>query len=112
VPISSIDGFIEERGLTRPISLIKIDVQGYELAVCHGMAATIERQAHVAVAVEYMPEALEELGFNPPALLDWFRDRKFGMYSLGKDGELTSGLSAELAAKGYVDLIFSRSKLA
>lgn len=112
VPIIDIDGFVEQRSLTRPICLIKIDVQGYELAVCRGMATTIERQAQVAVAVEYMPEALEELGYNAPALLDWFRDRNFGMYSLGKDGELTCGLSADLATKGYIDLIFSRSKLA
>lgn len=33
------------------------------------------------------------------------------MYLLGKKGELTSGLSDELAAKGYVELIFSREEL-
>ena len=33
------------------------------------------------------------------------------MYSLGKKGELTKGLSGELAEKGYVDLIFSRGEL-
>lgn len=112
VPITSVDGFIEQRELTRPICLIKIDVQGYEFAVCRGMAATLERQTQVAVAVEYTPEALEELGYEAPALLDWFRDRGFGMYSLGRNGMLTRGLSGELAAKGYVDLIFSRTELA
>jgi hypothetical protein len=44
-------------------------------------------------------------------MLDWFREREFTMYSLGKNGELTVGLSDELAAKGYVDLIFSQAPL-
>ena len=112
VPITTVDEFVDQLGLKRPICLIKIDVQGYELAVCRGMAATLEQQAKIAVAVEYMPEALEELGYDAPALLEWFRERGFGMYSLGKNGELTRGLSEELAEKGYIDLIFSRSELA
>jgi hypothetical protein len=33
------------------------------------------------------------------------------MSSLGKNGELIPGLSDELAAKGYVDLVFSRTPL-
>lgn len=112
VPITSVDAFVAQRELTRPVCLIKIDVQGYELAVCRGMSATVDQQKRVAVAVEYMPQALEELGYDAPALLDWFRERQFEMYSLGKRGELTRGLSAELAAKGYIDLIFSRAQLA
>jgi hypothetical protein len=44
-------------------------------------------------------------------MLDWFREREFQMYSLGKNGGLVEGLSDELSAKGYVDLIFSRLPL-
>jgi hypothetical protein len=58
-----------------------------------------------------MPEAMEDLGYRPAEMLDWFRAREFTMYSLGKNGELTSGLSGELAEKGYVDLILSRAAL-
>jgi len=111
VPIISIDEFLVESGRSRPICLIKIDVQGYELAVCRGMGATIAQQRSTAVAVEYMPEAMHDLGYDAEAMLDWFREREFRMYSLGKKGELTKGLSGELAEKGYVDLIFSRSEL-
>ena len=111
VPMTSVDEFLAHRGVTRPICLIKIDVQGYELVVCRGMAATIAHHPHAAVAIEYMPEAMEDLGYSAPALLDWFHEREFRMYSLGKNGELTLGLSRELAEKGYVDLIFSRAEL-
>jgi FkbM family methyltransferase len=41
IPITSVDEFVSDSVAGRPICLIKIDVQGYELAVCRGMAATI-----------------------------------------------------------------------
>jgi hypothetical protein len=63
------------------------------------------------VAIEYMPDAMKELGYDPLAMLDWFREREFRMYSLGKNGDLVEGLSDELSAKGYVDLIFSQAPL-
>jgi FkbM family methyltransferase len=111
VPIISIDEFVAQAGSARPICLIKIDVQGYESAVCRGMTVTVEQQARSAVAIEYMPEAMAALGYDPPTLLDWFAEKGFRMYSLGKDGKLVDGLSDELTTKGYVDLIFSRAPL-
>lgn len=111
IPITSVDEFVAQSVGGRPICLIKIDVQGYEFAVCRGMAATLAQQSRIGVAVEYMPAAMKDLGYDPSAMLDWFREREFRMYSVGKKGKLTSGLSDELGAKGYVDLIFSREEL-
>jgi FkbM family methyltransferase len=111
IPITSVDEFVSDSLAGRPICLIKIDVQGYELAVCRGMAATIAQQRRATVAIEYMPSAMKELGYDPSAMLGWFNERDFRMYSLGKNGDLVEGLSDELAAKGYVDLIFSQAPL-
>jgi FkbM family methyltransferase len=111
VPMVSVDGFLAQREHPQRVCFIKIDVQGYELSVCRGMAATVAREPQVAVAIEYMPQALEDLGYQASSLLDWFHEREFQMYSLGKSGELSRGLSDELARKGYVDLIFSRAPL-
>jgi FkbM family methyltransferase len=111
VPITSIDDFLAGHGHTNPICLIKIDVQGYELAVCRGMAATVANQVNASVAIEYMPEAITDLGYDPLELLDWFRQRNFRMYSLGKNGQLHAGMSSDLTQNGYVDLIFSRRAL-
>ncbi len=106
VPIIPVDQFVSQSGRNRPIRLIKIDVQGYELAVCRGMAQTIAQQPNASVVIEYMPEAMQDLGYDAGELLDWFQEREFKMYSLGRSGKLTPGLSDELAQKGYVDLIF------
>jgi FkbM family methyltransferase len=112
VPIVSVDAFVTQLRTTRPICLIKIDVQGYELSVCQGMAEVVAQNPDASVAVEYMPEAMQDLGYEANALLDWFEQRGFRMYSMGKSGRLTKGMSEELSLKGYVDLIFSRRELA
>ena len=111
VPMTSIDDFLAGQGHTNPISLIKIDVQGYELAVCRGLAATVAREVNASIAVEYMPEAIIELGYDPLELLDWFSQHDFRMYSLRKNGQLHLGMSSDLTQNGYVDLIFSRAAL-
>jgi FkbM family methyltransferase len=111
VPIVSIDEFLSRPSVGRRIRLIKIDVQGYELVVCRGMADVIAQQTNASIAIEYMPEAMQDLGYDASALLNWFQEREFKMYSLGRSGKLSPGLSDELAEKGYVDLIFSRDAL-
>ena len=75
------------------------------------MARTLETMSNAVVAIEYMPESLSALGFDPQALLTWFHQRNFKMYSLGSGGRVTPGLSNELTSKGYLDLIFSRQSI-
>jgi FkbM family methyltransferase len=111
VPMTSIDEFLVGHGHAKSICLIKIDVQGYELAVCRGMAGTIADKPNAIVALEYMPEAMADLGHDPSALLDWFAERNFIIYSLGSKGDLTLGLGPGLDENGYVDLVFSRTEL-
>jgi len=115
VPVTSVDSFAALRGLTG-ISFIKIDVQGYELAVCEGMKRTLEKFPQASIAFEYAPEGMRELGFDPPALLRLFRSAGYGLYILTRSNlQLAPEDGAiELAAKryGYVDLLCSRKKLA
>lgn len=108
VPLTSIDRFLEERHAVTPVRFIKIDVQGYELAVCQGAEGTLKQNPECVVALEYMPEALEELGFRPPDLLDWFAARGYGVQAVHKDGSLTPGLPPDVGPRGYIDLLFSR----
>jgi hypothetical protein len=54
-----------ERERISPVRFIKIDVQGYEPAVCQGMEGTLTANPDCVVSLEYMPEALArgEAGF-------------------------------------------------
>ncbi len=76
VPVTPVDSFVSNRHL-RNISFIKIDVQGYELAVCEGMKDTLERFPETCVCLEDSPDALVELRFEPGKILDFFRSRGY-----------------------------------
>jgi FkbM family methyltransferase len=115
VLVTTLDAFVKSRNL-RKISFIKIDVQGYELAVCEGMKRTLEAFPDACVCFEYMPEALRELGFEPTKLLDFFRARGYQLHVLTR-AELRAvndneELEPFLSGAGYVDLLCSKKLLA
>ena len=111
VAVTSVDNFVEARDLQK-ISFIKIDVQGYELAVCEGMRRTLEKAPSVSIAFEYAPEGMRELGFEPSALLDFFRSRGYRLHILTRHATAVTrdNQEIELAAErtGYVDVLCSR----
>lgn len=106
VPITKIDTFVYEHGPLKQIGFIKVDVQGYELPVCHGMERTLSENPGAVVALEYCPEAVSELGFDPDDLLAWWRSRGYSVSTLERNGTMTRGLSTDLNTSGYVDLLF------
>lgn len=52
VRITTIDGLLEEAQSACPPSLIKVDVEGEEVAVLEGMRQTLDREARPALLVE------------------------------------------------------------
>jgi FkbM family methyltransferase len=111
VALTSIDAFVRDRIAGEDVAFIKVDVQGYEFPVCVGMNDTLLANEKAVVALEYMPEALRQLGFDGPALLEWFSERGYRTYSLKTNGDLERGISNELGLHGYTDLLFSRREL-
>jgi FkbM family methyltransferase len=111
IPVITIDSFVANRGLQN-ISFIKIDVQGYELAVCEGMTNTLERFPDLCVCLEYCPNAMAELGFEPSKLLDFFRINGYKLYTLqsGNPKLLDDSISIQETLKDvdYADLLFSK----
>lgn len=114
VPVTSVDNFVASRSLQN-ISFIKMDVQGYELAVCEGLKDTLERFPQLRVAFEYAPEGLRELGFEPAHLLRFFRTAGFQLHILtrGVIHPPSDDHSINEAAQraGYVDVLCSRKSL-
>lgn len=115
VAATRVDSFVAERKL-RDISFIKIDVQGYELAVCEGMRGTLEKFPELAIAFEYAPHGMRELGFEPSALLEFFRLAGYRLHVLTRAATtlVTDDRAIELAIErsGYVDLLCSKKSLA
>jgi FkbM family methyltransferase len=105
-PLVSIDSFLE----TRPggVSFVKIDVQGYELAVCHGMQNTLRQNPGIAIVLEFTPSAMLGLGFDPSHLINFFVERGFEIYLVHPRGKLTRGMPTIMKDSSYFDLLFSR----
>jgi FkbM family methyltransferase len=109
VPVTTVDKFVEARGIER-LSFIKIDVQGYELAVCHGMSKTLERFPLLMVCLEFAPEGMHDLGFEPNDVLQFFLSRGYKMSVVTR--QATVPVSDERAIREmmgraeYVDLLF------
>ncbi len=106
--VPEVDTIVEQRKI-HPISFIKVDVQGYETAVCAGMERTLAANPGCVLALEYMPSAMADLGFPPDGLLEWCRNQQLRVYTLEPKGRLHAGL--KLPKGEYADLLLSRRKL-
>lgn len=106
VSMVTIDSFLETN--PGPVSLIKIDVQGYELAVCQGMRVTLSQNPGVGIVLEFMPSAMRELGFEPSHLIDFLVERDFKIYQVHPRGKLSVGMPDMKNDSSYFNLMFSR----
>jgi FkbM family methyltransferase len=115
VAVTSVDNFVAARNLQN-ISFIKIDVQGYELAVCEGMRKTFEKFPGLCIAFEYAPDGMRELGFEPSALLDFFRSAGYQLHVLTRAATTLAVdnrvIDLAVERSGYVDLLCSKKNLA
>jgi FkbM family methyltransferase len=109
VSISSLDSLVDALGI-KPIAFIKIDVQGYEIRVLRGMAATLVSNPAASVAVEYCPEALHEAGDTPQEIFSFFSRLGYRGFVIGRGGSLDRNAYIALAEgtseRGYADLLF------
>jgi FkbM family methyltransferase len=111
VAMTSIDVFVEERGWPS-IAFIKIDVQGYEIEVCRGMVATLERNPNAVVAVEYSPDSSEELGFGRDEVLEHFENLGYEALLVSRSERLVPVTAQEIQRLGenggYADVLYRR----
>jgi len=88
----SIDNWVETHGF-QIVSLIKIDVQGYELSVLKGAECTIDR-FHPVLFLEIDPEALSQHDVTTTALVEWLYGKSYKAYEITR-----------LGVSGPVDLV-------
>ena len=75
VAVVSLDGYVQQKLRDRPIDLLKVDVEGYEVAVLRGAERTL-RECKPTLFIEFAPDNLVNCGFRP----DEFLDIVFGIY--------------------------------
>jgi FkbM family methyltransferase len=110
-PIIPVDSFVAKQPVEFPVRFIKIDVQGYEFPVCRGMERTLSANPRAILALEYMPGAMRELGFQPEELIIWLQQREYKVYTLEKHGRFRPGVADISGGHSYADLLFSSENL-
>lgn len=69
-------------------SFIKIDVQGFESSVFHGLRAFIENSEDVVILFEFEPALITANGTRPFDMLRFLTDRGFDLYDLQHSANL------------------------
>lgn len=113
VPLVSLDSFASSRAIDS-VGFVKIDVQGYELAVCQGMRRTLERNPSACIAVEHAPSEAREIGMDAGGVAAFFAARGYRAWVLDRRGNLSAAdPDAEIQRTGrsYVDVVYARRVL-
>ena len=112
VPMTSLDDFVEREGIAQ-VSFVKIDVQGYELAVSRGMERLMARAPHLAVAFEVSGETERAYGYSTSELLRFYTARGFQLRMLERGAALEPATTERIAeserGRGYTDILALRA---
>ncbi|MCY3832402.1 MAG: FkbM family methyltransferase [Chloroflexi bacterium] len=101
----AIDDCLAELGIAR-VDLVKMDIEGAELAALRGMRRTIAESPRLALVMEYNPGALAAFGHEPVAALDEARALGFArVEAIGADGSLTDWGDAALVERETARLL-------
>jgi len=68
-----------------PVDVLKVDVEGAEVHVVTGLAATLARSPGVVVMFEWAPAQIESVGDAPGALLDLLEGHGFRFRLIERD---------------------------
>lgn len=102
IPVRAIDLVMQDADLHGPI-LVKLDVQGFELAALKGMTGLLGRVAHIYVEVSFM-----ELYVGQPLaheIIDWLAGQGFHIAGVHNISLTDDGVSVQ------ADVLFLRSEI-
>jgi hypothetical protein len=102
--IVDVDCLRADEVVPSPVAFVKIDVQGFELEVSRGLERLLASNARIAVAFEYAPDTMREMGAEPRALLEFYSSRGFALSVIEGDD-----IEREAARQGYVDVLATRA---
>jgi FkbM family methyltransferase len=110
VPLVTLDQALVELGFVdRPVTALKIDVEGFEPAVIAGASQTLKRTN--AVILEYSPELSSASGLSTKDMVARLCDAGLVPFALRSTGGASRvGIDELLAFKGQLDIIWIREE--
>jgi FkbM family methyltransferase len=111
VAVSTVDSMLEECGVLG-VDLVKIDVQGFEGQVLHGMRETIRRSENIVIMTEFWPFGLRSAGTPPEQFLLALKDAGLRLYELTNKGTLVdiedNQIISRFTGRQYTNIIAAR----
>lgn len=89
INVNTLDCFCAEAEVT-DIDLLKIDVEGFELAVLHGARKILEQRRVRVVAFEVCPDLTVAIGHHPQIVIDFLTNVGYKCYKVEIDGRLNA----------------------
>ncbi len=87
VEIVPLDLVLSQQGISQ-MDFIKVDVEGSEIDVLHGMKSIIANSPNLHMLIEYNPDALQSSGCEPVELLALIKQLGFEPFHVLPDGSL------------------------
>jgi FkbM family methyltransferase len=111
IAITRLDDFLaaHPQHVDRPVSLIKIDVQGAELHVLRGMHQTLVRNNYPPILVEYAPDDLRQAGVTPEDFFSAFEALGYRPHALPELSRRPPSWFIDNLRGAYTDLAMIRS---
>ena len=105
VPLRRLDAILERAG-DPTVDVVKIDVEGFELATLRGATELIERH-HPVIVSEFFPLALRSTGgVEPESYLNALRDLEYSISVIGREGAAANQeILAGLEGDAHVDIV-------
>lgn len=107
VPIIELDSFLETQGYgDRPIKLLKIDIEGYEMTALHKAHKTLALTEWILT--EFSPDLMEAAGQNPIDYINLLRQSGFQLQEITETGLHQPDFDTIVAQKKQVNLLGKR----
>jgi len=109
VPMTTLDAALPELP-TGAVKFVKLDVQGSECRVLHGMRDVLSRHPGVVMVVEVFPAGLRQAGASARELIAALTDLGFGGWEFTRDRvqPMAEPWVYELMTGGTTDVVVSR----
>ena len=88
--------------------LIKLDVEGFELAALRGLEEVLAAAEEARLLVEFNPKCIRPTGVSPTAILEWLANHGFRMFGIDEDEftwhEVNIANAEDEVGEGYTNI--------
>ncbi len=99
VTCRTLDDFLMQTGVNH-VSLLKVDVEGYEATVFRGAVTTLRRIRPSVIYFEVCPTVSQRCGFDPVEPAQILLDYGYSLHRLGPEGVLIPARPRDIATVG------------